>query len=201
MERKGAEIKEVSLPYIEYALPTYYVIAMSEASSNLARFDGIKYGHAIDNPNLNIVDYLSKVRGEGFGPEVRRRIMLGTYALSAGYFEMYYIKALKVRSLIRKDFINAFKECNILVGPTMPSTAFKIGTKLDDPLQMYLEDILTVPINLAGIPSMSINCGFDKNNLPIGFQIMGNFFKEDEIFRTAYVLEQELKLYNKKPKL
>lgn len=201
LEKKGAEIIEVSLPHIAYALPTYYLIAMSEASSNLARFDGIKYGYTTKDQEGNYNEVFAKTRGEGFGPEVRRRIILGTYALSAGYFEMYYIKALKVRTLIRQDFVNALEKCNILIGPTMPSTAFEIGALLDDPIQMYLEDILTVPINLAGIPSMSINCGFTSNNMPIGMQIMGGFFKESEIFRAAYVIEQELQLFKKKPKL
>ncbi|MHA1728505.1 MAG: Asp-tRNA(Asn)/Glu-tRNA(Gln) amidotransferase subunit GatA [Promethearchaeota archaeon] len=204
LERKGAEIMEISLPHVEYAVPTYYLIAMSEASSNLARFDGIRYGHScITNGKneRNVQDSFSKTRGEGFGPEVRRRIILGTYALSAGYFDMFFIKALKARTLIRRDFLNAFKKCDLLVGPTMPTTAFEIGTKLEDPIQMYLEDILTVESNLAGIPSMSINCGFSSEDMPIGFQIMGNFFEETEIFRCAYTLEQELGLYKKRPNL
>ncbi|MHA1339609.1 MAG: Asp-tRNA(Asn)/Glu-tRNA(Gln) amidotransferase subunit GatA [Promethearchaeota archaeon] len=201
IEKEGNDIIEVSLPHIEYALPTYYLIAMSEASSNLARYDGIRYGYCTKDYNGNFNEVFSKTRGEGFGPEVRRRIILGTYALSAGYFEMFYIKALKVRNLIRKDFTEAFNNCNILIGPTMPSTAFEIGTKLEAPIQMYLEDILTVPINLAGIPSMSINCGFSSQKLPIGLQIMGNFYKESEIFRVAYHIEQKLQLFKKKPNL
>lgn len=201
LEKKGAEVIDVSLPHLEYALPTYYLIAMSEASSNLAKFDGIRYGFTASDKNDNVYDAFSKTRGKGFGPEVRRRIILGTYALSAGYYDQYYIKALKVRTLIRKDFVKAFQECDVLIGPTMPSTAFEINTKLDDPIQMYLEDILTVPINLAGIPSMSINCGFTNEKLPIGLQIMGGFFKESDIFRTAYTLEQELELFKKKPEI
>jgi len=201
LENEDIEIIEVSLPHIQYALPTYYLIAMSEASSNLARYDGIRYGYCTKDYEGNFNEVFSKSRGEGFGSEVRRRIILGTYALSAGYFEMFYIKALKVRTLIKNDFINAFNNCNILIGPTMPSTAFEIGTKLDNPIQMYLEDILTVPINLAGIPSMSINCGFSSIGLPIGLQIMGNFYKESEIFRVAYFIEQKLELFKKKPDL
>ncbi|MCP4761409.1 MAG: Asp-tRNA(Asn)/Glu-tRNA(Gln) amidotransferase subunit GatA [archaeon] len=201
LEKKGAEIIEVSFPHLEYAISTYYLIAMSEASSNLARFDGIRYGFSTDDLSGNISDSFSKTRGEGFGSEVRRRIILGTYALSAGYFDMFYIKALKVRTLIRQDFIKAFKKCNLLIGPTMTSTAFEIGTKVDDPIQMYLEDILTVPANLAGIPSLSLNCGFSSEKMPIGLQIMGDFYKESEIFRTAYILEQNLQLFKQKPKL
>ncbi|MBD3353491.1 MAG: Asp-tRNA(Asn)/Glu-tRNA(Gln) amidotransferase subunit GatA [Candidatus Lokiarchaeota archaeon] len=201
LEKKGSNIIKVSLPHIEYALPTYYLIAMSEASSNLARFDGIRYGYKTDNTDGNFNEVFSRTRGEGFGPEVRRRIILGTYALSAGYFEMFYIKALKVRTLIRQDFLKAYEKCDVLIGPTMPATAFEIGTKLDDPIQMYLEDILTVPINLAGIPSMSLNCGFASNGMPVGMQIMGKFFKESDIFRTAYVLEQEMKYFKQRPDL
>jgi aspartyl-tRNA(Asn)/glutamyl-tRNA(Gln) amidotransferase subunit A len=201
LEKKGAQLEDVSLPHIEYALPTYYLIAMSEASSNLARFDGVRYGHSVENFQGNFNEAFAKARGEGFGPEVRRRIILGSYALSAGYFNQFFIKALKVRTLIRNDFTKALEKCNLLIGPTMPSTAFEIGTKMDDPIQMYLEDILTVPINLAGIPSMSLHVGFDTNNMPIGMQIMGGFYKETEIFRAAYAAEQSLQLFKLKPKI
>ena len=198
MEEMGATIQEVSLPTIKYALPTYYLIAMSEASSNLARFDGLRYGLR-EEAEGNYDAAFAKTRGIGFGPEVRRRIILGTYALSAGYFDMFYMKALKVRTLIQEDFKKAFKKVDFLVGPTMPSTAFEIGSKLDDPLTMYLEDILTVPINLAGIPSLSMPVGFDKDKMPIGLQIMGNFFKEADILSMAMALEQKLQIYQKQP--
>lgn len=201
IEKKGAEIVEVSLPHIEYAIPAYYLIAMSESSSNLARYDGIRYGYSTKDISENVPNTFIKTRGEGFGAEVRRRIILGTYALSAGYFDMFYIKALKVRSLIRQDFIKAFEKCNLLIGPTMPTSAFEIGTKLEDPLMMYMEDILTVGSNLSGTPSISINCGFDSGDMPIGLQIMGNFYSEADIFRCAYTLEQELGLNKLKPKV
>ena len=217
MEKKGAEIREVSLPHIEYALPTYYLIAMSEASSNLARFEGIRYGYRTKNKKA-VEELIEERKNQGnpvapwaaeymisrmeaFGPEVRRRIILGTYALSAGYQDQFFVKALKVRRLIKNDFENALKECDLLAGAVMPHTAFKMGEKTEDPIQMYMEDILTTPINLAAIPSISINCGFDSNNMPIGLQIMGNYFQEKTIFRMAYTIEQELKLFNKKPEI
>jgi len=215
LEKQGAHIKEVSLPNVEYALPTYYLIAMCEASSNLARYDGLRYGHRTKNKekvkeiitrfkqqNIPLSEFAAEymvTRMEGFGAEVRRRIILGTFALSSGYADQYYIRALKVRTLIKDAFINALKECHVLIGPTMPATAFEIGTKTEDPLEMYMEDILTVPINLAAVPSMSINCGFDSKNLPIGMQIIGRYFDEKTVFRTAYTLEQKLKLFQKKP--
>ncbi len=174
----GAQIQEVSLPNVQYALPTYYIIAMCEASSNLARYDGIRYGYRTKNKelvkqiqirfkqqNIPLSEYAAEYmvsRMEGFGPEVRRRIILGTFALSTGYADQYYLRALKVRTLIKDDFVNALKSCNVLVGPTMPTTAFQIGKNTDDPMQMYMEDILTVPINLAAVPSMSLNCGLDQ---------------------------------------
>ena len=190
---------------------------MSEASSNLARFDGLRYGHRTTNaekvkevytrfkglkiPVSETAAEFMESRMEGFGAEVRRRIILGTFALSAGYSDQYYIRALKVRTLIKNDFLNALKSCNILIGPTMPNTAFDIGSMTEDPLQMYMEDILTVPINLAAVPSMSLNCGFDKNNMPIGLQIMGRYFDEKTVFRTAYSLEQKLGLLGKTPNI
>jgi aspartyl-tRNA(Asn)/glutamyl-tRNA(Gln) amidotransferase subunit A len=214
-EKLGAHLKQVSLPNIKYALPTYYVIAMSEASSNLARYDGLRYGYRTSNTekvktlynqfkqqNIPISESAAEImvsRMEGFGPEVRRRIILGTFTLSAGYADQYYLRALKVRTLIRQDFLKALESCNVLIGPTMPNTAFLIGTKTEDPLQMYMEDILTVPINLAAVPSMSINCGFDKSRLPIGLQIMGRYFDEKTVFRMAYTLEQKLDLYRQHP--
>jgi len=199
LEDMGAHIIEVSLPHLEYSIPTYYIIAMSEASSNLARFDGLRYGKMKDHFEGDVFKVFSRTRGEKFGEEVRKRIILGTYALSAGYYNMFYIKALKVRSLIRKDFQNAFEKADALVSPTMPATAFRIGELIDDPLQMYLMDVLTCPVNLAGLPALSIPCGFDNNNLPIGFQIIGDYFDEKEILNIGYMLEQKLDLYRKIP--
>jgi len=197
LESLGARTVEVSFPHLEYTIPTYYLIAMSEASSNLERYDGLRYGKMSDNLEGSVFDVFSRTRGERFGPEVRRRIILGTYALSAGYYDMFYIKALKVRSLIKNDFQNAFKQCDVIVSPTMPTTAFKIGDLVDDPLQMYLMDVLTCPVNLAGLPGLSIPCGFDSKGLPIGFQIIGNYFDEKKILNIAYLLEQELNLFRK----
>jgi aspartyl-tRNA(Asn)/glutamyl-tRNA(Gln) amidotransferase subunit A len=195
----GTKTIEVSFPHLEYTIPTYYLTAMSEASSNLARFDGLRYGKMSEKLKGDVFEVFSRTRGEKFGTEVRRRIMLGTYALSAGYYDMYYIKALKVRTLIKNDFLSAFKRCDAIISPTMPTTAFKIGELLDDPLQMYLMDILTCPVNLAGLPAISIPCGFDSKELPIGFQIIGNYFNEKTILNIAYMLEQKLNIYRKMP--
>jgi len=201
LESLGATTVEISIPHLEYTIATYYLLCMCEASSNLARYDGLRYGKNSDDLSSNVYDAFSSTRGANFGPEVRRRIYLGTYALSAGYYDMFYIKALKVRSLIRNDFIEAFKKCDALVCPTMPSTAFKVGSLVDDPLEMYTQDILTCSINLAGIPALSIPCGFDSNNLPIGFQIIGNYFDEKGILNIGFQLEQELGIYRKRPPL
>jgi aspartyl-tRNA(Asn)/glutamyl-tRNA(Gln) amidotransferase subunit A len=202
LEQLGAQVQDVSLPHIEYALPTYYLIAMSECSSNLARFDGLRYGYrGEDNEKMNVTESFSKTRQEGFGSEVRRRIILGTYALSAGFYDMFYIKALKVRTLIKNDFQDALKTCNVLVGPTMPSTAFEIGTKVDDPLQMYLEDVLTVPINLAGVPSLSVPCGLDNSNLPIGMQIMGRFYDEETVLKVGHAFQQRTEYHKQRPEI
>ncbi len=201
LKELGAMTQEVSLPSIKYALPTYYLIAMCEASSNLARFDGLRYGLRVDVPKGNYDAMFSKTRQEGFGPEVRRRIILGTYALSAGYYDMFYVKALKARTIIQNDFKKALAKVDVLVGPTMPTTAFEIGTKVDDPLTMYLEDILTVPINLAGVPSLSVPVGTDKAGMPVGMQIMGNFFKEQQVLGVGMALEDMLQFYKKIPAL
>ncbi|MFO8019778.1 MAG: Asp-tRNA(Asn)/Glu-tRNA(Gln) amidotransferase subunit GatA [Promethearchaeia archaeon] len=201
LENLGASTVEISLPHLEYAIPTYYLIAMSEASSNLARYDGLRYGKMEEVERGDIFEIYGKTRGRGFGSEVRRRIILGTYALSAGYFDMFYMKALKVRTLIKQDFQNAFKQCDALVCPTMPTTAFKIGELVDDPLEMYLMDILTCPVNLAGLPALSIPCGFDGNDLPIGFQIIGDYFDEKQILNVGYQLEQKLNIYRQLPKI
>ncbi len=197
LESLGTNILDISIPHLEYTVATYYLLCMSEASSNLARYDGLRYGNISDNLSGDIYDVFSRTRGERFGPEVRRRIFLGTYALSAGYYDMFYIKALKVRSLIKNDFVKAFKKCDAIVCPTMPSTAFQVGEFIDDPLQMYIADILTCPVNLAGIPALSIPCGFDSHNLPIGFQIIGDYFDEKGILNIGYQLEQELNIYRK----
>lgn len=182
----GAEVKEVSLPHTEYALPAYYLIAPAEASSNLARYDGVGFGHRA--PGSDIIDMYKKSRSEGFGPEVKRRIMLGTYALSSGYYDAYYLKALQARTLVKQDFDKAFNEVDVLITPTAPTTAFKIG-ELSDPLAMYLQDVCTIPINLAGLPGMSIPCGFVEG-LPVGMQIIGKPLAEATIIQAAYAFEQ-----------
>ena len=186
-EEMGAKIEEISLPHTEYALPSYYIISPSEASANLARYDGIKYGFS-DKTAKNLMDVYLKSREKGFGDEVRRRIMLGTYALSSGYYEAYYLKAQKVRTLIREDFQKVFKKVNVILTPTSPFTAFKIGEKIKDPLSMYLVDIYTVSVNLAGLPALSLPCG-KVNNLPVGLQIIGKPFEEDLILETGQALE------------
>lgn len=189
----GAEIVDISLPHSEYALATYYIVMPSEVSANLARFDGIRYGHSTTKAE-NLLEVYAKSRAEGFGPEPTRRIMLGTYALSSGYYDAYYLKAQKVRSLIKNDFDDAFASVDVIVGPTAPSTAFKIGEKASDPLSMYLSDIYTVPVNLAGLPAISIPCGNgSQSGLPVGFQIIGKAFDESTVLRAAHQLEQALK--------
>ena len=197
LEKLGASYSEATLPNLDYALPVYYLIAMSEASSNLARFDGIRYGYRVEDASDDWPTIYSKDRREGFGPEVRRRIILGTYALSAGYFDRYYLKALKVRTLVKRDFEKAFKEFDVLVGPTMPILPFKIGEKIQSPLALYLCDIDTVPINLAGIPAISVPCGF-TDGLPVGMHIMASPFKEDLVLRVAHALEQKMALKKEK---
>ncbi|MFW9937062.1 MAG: Asp-tRNA(Asn)/Glu-tRNA(Gln) amidotransferase subunit GatA [Candidatus Thorarchaeota archaeon] len=201
LESLGTESVEITIPHLEFTVPTYYLICMSEASSNLARYDGLRYGKMSSDASGDIYDVFSRTRIRKFGAEVRRRIFLGTYALSAGYYDMYYIKSLKVRNLIKKDFEEAYKKCDFIISPTMPTTAFKIGEKVDDPLKMYMDDILTCPINLAGLPAISIPCGHDSNDLPIGFQIIGNYFDEKGILNVAYQLEQELNIFRKIPNL
>lgn len=195
----GATWEEVLMPHTEYAIATYYVLASAEASTNLARFDGIRYGVRADNPN-NLLDLYYRSRNEGFGQEVKRRIMLGTYAISSGYYEAYYIKAQKVRTLIKRDFDEAFNRCNILLGPTTPTTAFLIGEQIHNPLAMYLNDILTVPINLAGIPAISIPCGL-ADGLPIGLQLIGKAFDELTVLRAAYAFEQRTEFHKLRPQL
>ena len=200
LEKWGASIKEVSLPHTEYAVATYYIICTAEASSNLARYDGVKYGHRAEGYD-GLIDMYVKTRSEGCGTEVKRRIMLGTYVLSAGYYDAYYGKAQQVRTLIREDFDRAFEEYDALLTATSPTPAFMIGEKVKDPLQMYLSDILTIPVNLAGLPGISIPCGFSRGGLPIGLQIIGKHFDEEKILRVAYTFEQRTDCHLKRPRL
>jgi aspartyl-tRNA(Asn)/glutamyl-tRNA(Gln) amidotransferase subunit A len=193
----GAEVIEVSLPHTRYALPTYYLIAPAEASANLARYDSVKYGLRIRGET--IWDTYRLTRGNGFGPEVKRRIMLGTYALSAGYYDAYYLKAQKVRTLIRQDFERAFERVDVIVCPTSPTTAFRLGERTADPLQMYLADIFTITVNLAGICGISAPCGFDGDGLPIGLQILGPALGEEKILRVAYAYEQATPWHHQRP--
>jgi len=199
-EKLGAKIEKVSLPHTEYALPAYYLIATAEASSNLARYDGVQYGYRAEEYE-DLSSMYQKTRSEGFGSEVKRRIMLGTYALSSGYYDAYYLKAQKVRTLIREDFGKAFSKYDILITPTSPTPAFKLKEKVSDPLTMYLSDIYTIPINLAGIPAISLNCGYSKNNLPIGLQIIGKPFDEETIIRAAFNFEQNNDVEKRKPSI
>jgi aspartyl-tRNA(Asn)/glutamyl-tRNA(Gln) amidotransferase subunit A len=189
-ESLGAEIMEVSLPHTEYAVATYYLIATAEASSNLARYDGVRFGHRSESAR-NLSEMYARSRAEGFGPEVKRRIMLGTYALSSGYYDAYYLKAQKVRTLIQQDFLKVFQEVDLLLTPVAPTPPFRIGEKMADPLQMYLSDIFTIPVNLAGTCAMSIPAGFCRAGLPIGLQLIGKPFGEESILSAAYAFERE----------
>jgi len=195
----GVQFQEVSLPHTEYAVPVYYIIATAEASSNLARFDGVQYGFRAKAQNL--IDMYKKTREEGFGDEAKRRIILGTFALSHGYYDAYYLRALKVRTLIKRDFDNVFKDLDCIITPTSPTAAFRIGEKTDDPLKMYLSDIYTISVNLAGIPAISIPCGFTKKGLPVGLQLLSKHFNESALFRLAYTYEQNTEWHKIKPKL
>ncbi|MGK7925278.1 MAG: Asp-tRNA(Asn)/Glu-tRNA(Gln) amidotransferase subunit GatA [Spirulina sp.] len=194
----GAEIQVISCPRFEYGLPAYYIIAPSEASANLARYDAVKYGIRAEDAD-NLIDMYKKTRAKGFGTEVKRRIMLGTYALSAGYYDAYYLKAQKVRTLIKQDFDSAFEKVDILVCPTSPTTAFKAGEKTDDPLSMYLSDLMTIPVNLAGLPALSIPCGFDEKGLPVGMQLISKVLREDLLFQVAHAYEQSTDWQFNKP--
>lgn len=189
LKSNSFEIFDISLPHLEYSIADYYLLTTAEASSNLSRYDGVKFGQRIENPKT-LKEMYTQTRDEYFGTEVKRRIMLGTFVLSAGYYEAYYRKAQKVRRLIQNDFINAFQKVDLIISPTTPTTAFKLGEKVDDPLSMYLSDIFTTSANLAGIPAMNIPIGFDSNNLPIGMQLMTNHFKEDLILQVSYFLEK-----------
>ncbi|MEH2243487.1 Asp-tRNA(Asn)/Glu-tRNA(Gln) amidotransferase subunit GatA [Nostoc sp.] len=196
----GAEIQIISCPRFRYGLPTYYIIAPSEASANLARYDGVKYGYRAPDAD-NLLSMYTRTRATGFGTEVKRRIMIGTYALSAGYYDAYYLKAQKVRTLIKQDFERAFGAVDVLVCPTSPTTAFKAGEKTTDPLSMYLTDLMTIPVNLAGLPSLSLPCGFDDLGLPIGLQLIGNVLREDQLFQVAYAYEQSTSWHLRKPQI
>lgn len=196
----GAKIIDISLPHTQYAVSTYYIVAPAEASSNLARFDGVQYGFRAEDAD-NLIDMYIKTRSKGFGNEAKRRILLGTYCLSTGYYDAYYLKAQKVRTKIKEDFDEAFKVCDCIITPTSPTPAFKIGEKTQDPLSMYLSDIFTISANLAGIPAISIPCGFSGNNLPIGLHILAKPFDEETIFRVAYTFEQNTDHHTKKPVL
>ncbi|HZG15745.1 MAG TPA: Asp-tRNA(Asn)/Glu-tRNA(Gln) amidotransferase subunit GatA [Candidatus Bathyarchaeia archaeon] len=200
LESMGATWGEISMPHTEYAVPAYYLLSSSEASSNLARFDGVRYGVRADNA-ANLLEMYKESRSQGFGSEVKRRIMLGTYALSAGYYDAYYKKAQQVRTLIIRDFQAAFDQYDVILHPTTPTTAFKLGDKLDDPVKMYLEDICTVPVNLAGLPAISVPCGFSANGLPIGMQLVGKAFDEATILRVAHAYEQATSHHQRKPEL
>ena len=195
----GATVEEFSLDIAEYALATYYIIACAEASSNLGRFDGIRYGYRTKN-YTNLKELFRNSRSEGFGSEVKRRIILGTYVLSSGYYDAYYKKALAVRTLVKKEFDKAFEKYDVLLTPASPNVAFEIGTKSNNPLEMYLADICTVPVNIAGLPGISIPCGVDSDNMPIGMQLIGNRFSEETLINAAYAFEQKIKFReNHKP--
>jgi aspartyl-tRNA(Asn)/glutamyl-tRNA(Gln) amidotransferase subunit A len=197
-KENGAELVEVSLPHAPSGVPVYYIIATAEASANLARFDGVRYGYRAKEPK-NILDLYGRSRAEGFGSEVKRRIILGTYVLSSGYHDAYYNRAQKIRQLIKQDFVDVFKKCDVLLTPTSPTPAFKIGEKCNDPLQMYLADIFTISINLGGVPAISIPCGFTSNKLPIGMQLIGPHFQESVLLRAAWHYEQAHPWVKQKP--
>lgn len=198
-EKLGAQVKEISLPNLNLSIPSYYVIAPSEASSNLSRFDGVRYGYRCEEPK-DLMDMYKRSRGEGFGKEVQKRIMVGTYALSEGYYDAYYLKAQRIRRLIKEDFVKAFEEVDVIMGPVAPTTAFGIGAKTDDPIAMYLEDIYTLSVNLAGIPAMSIPAGF-ADGMPVGLQIMGNYFAEAKLLNVAHKFQQATDWHTKTPSL
>jgi aspartyl-tRNA(Asn)/glutamyl-tRNA(Gln) amidotransferase subunit A len=199
LEELGATVEETSLPHTMYALAVYYILAPSEASANLARYDGVKYGYSSQNAG-SMWEAMEQTKQHGFGPEVKRRMMLGTYALSAGYYDAYYLKAQKVRTLISREFQEAFQKYDILVTPVSPTTAFKLGEKVEDPVQMYLSDICTIPVNIAGIPAMSVPAGF-VDGLPVGMQIMGRPLGEETILRAAYAYEQATEWHKMRPAL
>ena len=198
LQELGAEPVSISLPHTDYAVAAYYIIATAEASSNLARYDGVKYGHRAESAT-DLAEMYRQTRAQGFGPEVKRRIMLGTYALSAGYYDAYYLKAQKVRRLIRHDFLRAFEQCDVIATPTAPTTAFQLGEKATDPLTMYLSDILTIAVNLAGLPGLSLPCGFDAEGLPISLQLIGQAFGEEAVLQAGYAYEQATEWHTARP--
>ncbi len=200
LEQLGATCRDVSLPNTEYGVATYYIIAPSEASSNLARYDGVKYGYR-SKTYSDLMDMYTKTRTEGFGPEVIRRIMLGTYALSSGYYDAYYLKAQKVRTLVRQDYEKVFQDVDVLAAPITPTPPFKIGEMLDDPLTMYLEDVYTIPINLAGVAGISVPCGFTQEGLPVGLQIISGHFQEEKLLRTAYAFQENTNFHKIQPEI
>lgn len=200
LENLGMELIPVRLPHMPYALPSYYLVAPAEASSNLARYDGVKYGLRCGEEE-GLMEMYVCTRSTGFGSEVKRRIMLGTYALSAGYYDAYYRKACQIRTLLVRDFREAFAQCQVIVAPTSPTTAFRLGEKLHDPIEMYLSDYFTIPVNMAGLPAISIPCGFDSKGLPIGIQIIGDVLQEERILQVAYALEREIDLEKRNPPL
>lgn len=200
VKKLGAECIDVTLPHTDYGVPTYYILATAEASSNLARYDGIRYGHRTADPK-DLTSLYKKSRSEGFGAEVKRRIMLGTYVLSAGYYDAYYIRGQKVRTLIRRDFEKAFEKCDVILTPVSPTPAWKTGEKASDPLKMYLSDIFTINVNLAGLPGLSLPCGFTQSGLPIGMQLIAKHFEEEKMLRVAYAYEQANEWYKRRPKL
>ncbi len=200
LEGLGATWEEVSLPHSKYGVSTYYLLSSSEASANLARFDGVRYGYRTPDAE-NLLDLYKKTRAEGFGDEVKRRIMLGTFALSSGFYDAYYKKAQQARTLIKKDFTDVFEKYDVILGPTTPTPAFKIGEKINDPLTMYANDILTIPVNLAGVPGISVPCGFSSEGLPLGLQIIGKHFDESTVYRVAHAFEQATDFHKKRPQL
>jgi len=189
LKAQGAEIVDVSLPHTKYALPTYYIVAPAEASSNLARYDGVRFGHRAEGPH-DVVDLYERSRGEGFGAEVQRRVLIGTYVLSAGYYDAYYARAQKLRTLIARDFTEAFEKCDVLLTPATPGPAFAVGSKTADPVQMYLNDVFTVTVNLAGLPGISVPAGLTANGLPLGLQLIGKAFDEGTLLRAARAVEE-----------
>jgi aspartyl-tRNA(Asn)/glutamyl-tRNA(Gln) amidotransferase subunit A len=199
LEKLGAELVPVSLPHTKYALAAYYLVAPAEASSNLARYDGVRYGLRV--PEKSLLPMYGRTRDKGFGLEVKRRIMLGTYALSAGYYDAYYLKAQKVRTLIKQDFVEAFRTVDAVLSPTSPTPAFRIGEKVSDPLAMYLNDVFTLPCNLAGLPGLSLPCGFTRAGLPIGLQILGRPWDEARVLRIARTFEREHDFHRRAPPL
>jgi aspartyl-tRNA(Asn)/glutamyl-tRNA(Gln) amidotransferase subunit A len=201
LKNLGAQVKAVSLPHTEYAVAVYYIVATAEASSNLARFDGVQYGWRWKEKAQSLIEMYKNTRGEAFGEEAKRRILLGTFALSHGYYDAYYLRALKVRTLIKDDFDRAFKECDCIVTPTSPTAAFKIGEKAEDPLKMYLSDIYTISVNLAGIPAISVPCGFTKKGLPVGLQVLAKPFAEETLFKVAHTYEQNTEWHKVKARI